>query len=83
MKYVGNIIKNIRSNKVTGGEIPLHILKQSGFTSKMLTDCINNALFQGILPDSLKLANITSIHKKDKATDYRPVNELPLFSKNL
>ena len=86
MKYVGNIIKNIRSNKVTGGEIPLHILKQSSFTSKMLTDCINNALFQGIFPDSLKLANITSIHKKDEATDkenYRPVSELPLFSKNL
>ena len=50
----------------------------------MLTDCINGALSQGILPDSLKLANITPVHKKDETTDkenYRPVSVLPLFSK--
>ena len=38
MRYVENIIKNIRNNKVSGGEIPLHTLKQSGFTYQMLTD---------------------------------------------
>ena len=50
----------------------------------MLTDCINGALSQGISPDSLKLANITPVHKKDETTDkenYRPVSVLPLFSK--
>ena len=50
----------------------------------MLTDCINDALFRGIFPDSLKVANITPVHKKDEATDkknYRPVSVLPLFSK--
>ena len=50
----------------------------------MLTDCINGALSQGIFPDSLKLANITPVHKKDETTDkenYRPVSVLPLFSK--
>ena len=50
----------------------------------MLTDCTNNALSQGIFPDSLKLTNITPVHKKDEATDkenYRPVSVLPLFSK--
>ena len=50
----------------------------------MLTDCINGALSQGIFPDSLKLANITPVRKKDKTTDkenYRPVSVLPLFSK--
>ena len=50
----------------------------------MLTDCINDALSQGIFPDSLKFANITPVHKKDEATDkqnYRPVSVTPLFSK--
>ena len=50
----------------------------------MLTDCINGVLSQAIFPDSLKLANITPVHKKDETTDkenYRPVSVLPLFSK--
>ena len=50
----------------------------------MLADCINGALSQGIFPDSLKLANITPVHKKGETTDkenYRPVSVLPLFSK--
>ena len=84
VKYVEIIIKNIPNNRAAGGEIPLHILKQSGFTYQMLTDCINGALSQGIFPDSLKLANITPVHKKDETTDkenYRPVSVLPLFSK--
>ena len=61
--------KNIPNNKTAGGEIPLHILKQSGFTYQMLTDCVNDALSRGILLDSLKVANITAVHKKDEATD--------------
>ena len=84
MKYVESIIKNILNNRAAGGEIPLHILKQSGFTYQMLADCINGVLSQGIFPDSLKLANITPVHKKDEITDkenYRPVSALPLFSK--
>ena len=50
----------------------------------MLTDCINDALSPGIFPDSLKVANITPVHKKDEANDkqnYRPVSVLPLLSK--
>ena len=84
VKYVESTIKNIPNNRVPGGEIPLHILKQSAFTYQMLTDCINGALSQGIFPDNLKLAIITLVHKKDETTDkenYRPVNVLPLFSK--
>ena len=84
VKYLENIIKNIPNKKATGGEIPPHILKQSGFTYQMLTDCINDGLSRGIFPDSLKVANITAVHKKDEATDkenYRPVSVLPLFSK--
>ena len=92
MKYVENIIKNIPNNKASRGKTPFHILKQSGFTYQMLTDCINDGLFRGmndglfrgIFPDSLKFANIMLVQKKDEATDkenYRPVSVLPLFSK--
>ena len=84
VKYVESIIKNIPNNRAAGGEVPLHILKQSGFTYQILTDCINDALFQGIFPDGLKLANIAPVHKKDEVTDkenYRPVSVLPLLSK--
>ena len=83
MKYVENIIKNI-SNKVSGREIPLHILKQSGFTYQMLSGCMKDALSRGILSDSIQLANITPVYKQDKVTDkeiYRLVSVLLLFSK--
>ena len=84
VKYVENIIKKFPDNKVSGGEIPLHILKQSAFTYQMLTDCINDALSRGIFPNSLKFASITSVHEKDEATDkenYRSMSVIPLFLK--
>ena len=46
-KDVENAIKNIPTNKVTGGEIPLNILKQSGVTYVMLRDCINDCFLKG------------------------------------
>ena len=65
-KDVANIIKNIPNNKACGGEIPLNILKQSRFTDEMLTDCINDAIVgENIFLDSLKFADITSVHKKN------------------
>ena len=66
VKDVENIIKNIPSNKASGGDIPIQILKQSGFTYQILTDCINDAVNKGVFPDSLKIANITPAHKKDE-----------------
>ena len=73
VKDIENVIKNIPTNKVTGGEIPLNVLKQSSFT-----------YVKDSFPDSLKLANIKSVHKKDEPTDkenYRPVSVFPLLSK--
>ena len=38
---------------------------------------------QGILPDSLKIAKVTSIFKcgdKDNVSNYRPISILPVFS---
>ena len=84
-KDVEKIIKNIRNNKTSGGEIPLNILKQSRFTYKMLTDCINDAIVgEDIFSDRLKFGGITPVHKKDETTNkenYRPVSVLPLISK--
>ena len=85
VKDIENVIKKIPANKVTGGEIPLNVLKQSGFTYVMLRDCINDCLLKGSFPDSLKVANITPVDKKDEPTDkenYRPVSVFPLLSKN-
>ena len=39
VKNAENIIKNISSNKATGGDIPIQILKQSGFTYHILIHC--------------------------------------------
>ena len=84
VKDIENVIKNIPTNKFTGGEIPLNVLKQSGFTSVMLRYRINDCLLKGSFPDSLKLANITPVHKNDEPTDkenYRPASVSPLLSK--
>ena len=80
LKDVQNVIKNIPSNKASGGDIPIQILWQSGFTYQILTDCIND----GVFLDSFKIANITPAHKKDEPTDKendRIVSVLPLLSK--
>ena len=81
---VENDIKNIPYNKASGGDMPIQILKQSGFSYQILTDYINDAINKGVFRDSLKIANITPAHKKDEPTDkenYRPVSVLPLLSK--
>ena len=80
LQDVQNVIKNIPSNKASGGDIPIQILKQFGFTYQVLTDCIND----GVFLDSFKIANITPARKKDEPTDkedYKPVSVLPLLSK--
>ena len=46
--------------------------------------CINKATETGNFPDSLKMANVTPVFKKEDPLDksnYRPVNILPLLSK--
>ena len=50
----------------------------------MLRDFINDNLLNATFPDSLKLGNITPVHKKDQSTDkenYRPVTISSLLSK--
>ena len=52
VKDVENV-KNIPNNKGPGGEISPNVLKQSRFTYKMLTDCMNDAIVrENVFPDS-------------------------------
>ena len=66
VKDFEKIIKNVPRNKASGGDIPIQILKQSGFTFQILTDCINDAIDKVLFPYSLKIANSTPAHKNDE-----------------
>ena len=81
---VKEVIEGLPSNKTTAGEIPIKILKESGFTFEYLTSYVNEAISSGKFPDSLKLSNIVPAHKKKDPTDkcnYKSVSILPLLSK--
>ena len=50
----------------------------------VLTKCVNKSVETGYFPDSLKLANVAPVFKKEDRLDksiYRPVSILPLLSK--
>ena len=81
---VKKIIQDLKTNKAVGGERLTKILKECEFTFDVLTNCINKSIEAGYFPDSLKLANVALVFKKenpfDKSND-RPVSILPLLSK--
>ena len=85
MDGVKKVIKDLKTDKSAGGEIPTQILKESEFTFECLKNCINHSIKEtGTFPSSLKSGNITPIFKKDDPLDkpnYRPVSILPLLSK--
>ena len=65
-------------------EMPTKILKECEFAFDVLTKCINKSVETGYFPDSLKLANVAPVFKKEDRLDksnYRPVSILPLLSK--
>ena len=81
---VKQVIKDLKSNKSVGGDIPTNIFEECNFTFSVLADCINKSFENGTFPDCLKEANVTPIFKKDDSLDkenYRPVSILPLLSK--
>ena len=81
---VRKVVKNLPLDKVSDGEIPIKILKDSTFCFPELANCINESLTSNKFPDTLKLSDITPVFKKldpsDKA-NYRLVSILPLVSK--
>ena len=81
---VGKAIKDIRLDKSSSGNIPAHILRRCDLCFQALTTCINQSIFSGKFPDSLKLASVSPIYEaKDTLgkTNYRPASVLPLLSK--
>ena len=42
LEEVRLIIKDLKTNKAAGGDIPLKLLKKCDFTYSFLTNCINN-----------------------------------------
>ena len=84
VEEVKKIIRDLETNKAVGGEIATKILKECEFTFDILTKCINKSIETGYFPDSLKLANVAPVFKKEDPLDksiYRPVSILPLLSK--
>ena len=81
---VKEVIEGSPPNKASAGEIPIKILKETGFTFEYLTSYVNKAISSGKFPNSLKLSNIVPVHKKKYPTDkcnYRSVSILPLLLK--
>ena len=81
---VRKVVKSLLSDKTTAGKIPINVLKNCENCILDLTNCINKAIRNNKVPDSLKLSDIIPVFKKfdpsDK-TNYRPVSVLPLLSK--
>ena len=79
-----NVVKNLSSDKASGGEIPVDLLKNSEFCFIELTKCINKAFNENKFPDTPKLSDIVPVFKNLDRThkaNFRPVSLLPLLSK--
>ena len=57
---VEKIIRDLKTNKAFGAEIPTKILRECEFTFDVLTKCVNKSIETGFFSDSLKLANAPS-----------------------
>ena len=82
-KDVLNVISTLVDTMSSRGDIPLRILKGNKIFPQVLCKWINNSLKTCAFPDSLKLAEITPVHKtKDPfyKDNYRPSSILSLIS---
>ena len=57
------VVKKLPSDKVSAGEIPIKILKESKFCFSELTKYINESLTNNRFPDTLKVSDITPVFK--------------------
>ena len=63
------VIKDLKSNKSVGRDIPTNILKEYNFTFSVFAGYINKSFENGAFPDCLKETNVTPICKKDDLLD--------------
>ena len=83
---VGKLIDNIRIDVAVGtDDISAKIIKDAKPTlAPILTEIINLSYDAKIFPDSMKIAKIKALHKKEDNNDfsnYRPISILPTLSK--
>ena len=83
---VEKIINTINIKKATGADnIPTKVVRQCKVTvAQQLSSLINLSINTGVFPNSLKVAQVTPIHKKNdplNKSNYRPVSVLPIFQK--
>lgn len=80
------IIDNLKSSKSCDvfGISNMFVKIHKDALAPILTNLINQAMFAGIFPESLKLGVVTPIFKKGDRTNkanYRPITILPIFAK--
>lgn len=85
---IENEISCLKNDKATGPySIPVKILKLlKTCISKPLATLFNVSFSLGIVPSSLKIANVIPIHKKDSRlsiSNYRPISLLSIFNRLL
>ena len=79
-------INSLNKNKTsTYNNIPPKLLvRTSDIIAPVITSIYNTSKSKANFPDSLKLADITPVHKEDERTikdNYRPISILPSISK--
>ena len=84
--YVKKMISELKSKSSFGHDGVSSILLKhlTPEIFKLLTCIINQSLMTGIFPDSLKIAKISPIYKKEDPhipDNYRPISLLPVISK--
>ena len=84
--YVLKLIQNLKSKPSFGhdGLSSIMLKEVSSSISPILTCIINQSLCTGIFPESLKIAKIIPVYKKENphiTDNYRPVSLLPILSK--
>ena len=80
-----NLISKLKNSTQDTNSISVGVLKlHAEIFSPIICDLINQSFLTGCFPDSLKIASILPIHKKNDPTNienYRPISILPLLSK--
>lgn len=86
MTFISKQIDKLSNERATGYDrIWAKLLKLAKpFIVVSVTDLVNTSLLTSKFPDSLKIAQVVPIHKKNSTLDkgnYRPVSILPVISK--
>ena len=81
------LVHSLSNTSAGYDDVPISLLKHViNLICNILVDIFNKSFTSGIFPDSLKIAKLTPVHKKDNKQlieNYRPIAVLSSFSKLL